>query len=93
MAEKKRTSYEAAEKTTAVLQRLQSRLSREAAGARSAQPEVPDELGATEEYFAAAAPAPLMTSEAACWRESSRGFYVWQEPARLSATKTRWSSG
>jgi hypothetical protein len=44
---------EAAEKTTAVLQGLQSRLSREA-GVRSAQPEVPDELGKQlEEYFAA----------------------------------------
>jgi len=46
---------EAAEKTTAVLQGLQSRLSREAAGVRSAQPEIPDELGKQlEEYFAAA---------------------------------------
>jgi hypothetical protein len=56
MAEKKTDKLtEAAEKTTAVLQGLQSRLSREAAGARSAQPEVPDELGKQlEEYFAAA---------------------------------------
>ena len=56
MAEKKTDKLtEAAEKTTAVLQGLQSRLSREAAGVRSAQPEVPDELGKQlEEYFAAA---------------------------------------
>jgi hypothetical protein len=51
---------EAAEKTTAVLQGLQSRLSREAGGVRTAQPEIPDELGKQlEEYFAAAAPATL----------------------------------
>jgi len=54
MADKKTDKLtEAAEKTTAVLQGLQSRLSREA-GVRSAQPEVPDELGKQlEEYFAA----------------------------------------
>ena len=57
MAERKTEKLtEAAEKTTAVLQGLQSRLSREAGGVRSAQPEVPDELGKQlEEYFAAAA--------------------------------------
>jgi hypothetical protein len=55
MAERKTEKLtEAAEKTTAVLQGLQSRLSREA-GARTAPPEVPDELGKQlEEYFAAA---------------------------------------
>jgi hypothetical protein len=54
MAEKKTDKLtEAAEKTTAVLQGLQSRLSREA-GVRNAPPEVPDELGKQlEEYFAA----------------------------------------
>ena len=55
MAERKTDKLtEAAEKTTAVLQGLQSRLSREAGAARSAQPEIPDELGKQlEEYFAA----------------------------------------
>jgi hypothetical protein len=55
MAERKTDKLtEAAEKTTAVLQGLQSRLSREAGGVRTAQPEIPDELGKQlEEYFAA----------------------------------------
>jgi len=54
MAEKKTDKLtEAAEKTTAVLQGLQSRLRREAGGTWSA-PEIPDELGKQlEEYFAA----------------------------------------
>jgi hypothetical protein len=48
---------EAAEKTTAVLQGLQSRLSREA-GIRTPPPEIPDELGKQlEEYFASASPS------------------------------------
>jgi hypothetical protein len=56
MAERKTDKLtEAAEKTTAVLQGLQSRLSREAGGMRSARPEIPDDLGRQlEEYFAAA---------------------------------------
>jgi|SRR5579862_864122 hypothetical protein len=56
MAERKTDKLtEAAEKTTAVLQGLQSRLSREAGGMRSARPEIPDDLGKQlEEYFAAA---------------------------------------
>jgi hypothetical protein len=56
MAERKTYKLtEAAEKTTAVLQGLQSRLSREAGVARSARPEIPDDLGKQlEEYFAAA---------------------------------------
>lgn len=56
MAERKTDKLtEAAEKTTAVLQGLQSRLSREVGGVRSARPEIPDELGKQlEEYFAAA---------------------------------------
>jgi|SRR5579864_2292826 len=55
MAERKTDKLtEAAEKTTAVLQGLQSRLSREAGAVRSAPPEIPDELGKQlEEYFAA----------------------------------------
>jgi hypothetical protein len=56
MAERKTDKLtEAASKTTAVLQGLQSRLSREAATMRSARPEIPDDLDKQlEEYFAAA---------------------------------------
>lgn len=61
MAERKTDKLtEAAEKTTAVLQGLQSRLSREAGGLRTARPEIPDDLGKQlEEYFAAASPVTL----------------------------------
>jgi hypothetical protein len=62
MAERKTDKLtEAAEKTTAVLQGLQSRMNREAGGTRSARPEIPDDLGKQlEEYFAGAS----LTSDA-----------------------------
>jgi hypothetical protein len=98
MAEKKTDKLtEAAEKTTAVLQGLQSRLSREAAGARSAQPEVPDELGKQlEEYFAAASLPSAADQAAAAGPDDIRSRVLegvverilrgWQEPGgRLSA--------
>src|SRR5579864_7452163 len=84
---------EAAEKTTAVLQGLQFRLSREA-GARTAPPEVPDELGKQlEEYFAAAShpsatPSVLADDIRSRVMEGvvERILRTWQEPAgRLSA--------
>jgi uncharacterized protein YPO0396 len=97
MAEKKTDKLtEAAEKTTAVLQGLQSRLSREA-GIRSAQPEVPDELGKQlEEYFAASSlPAAANQAPSAGLDElrsrviegvAERILRGWQEPGgRLSA--------
>ena len=61
MAERKTDKLtEAAEKTTAVLQGLQSRLNREAGGVGAAQPEIPDELGKQlEEYFAGATSVTL----------------------------------
>jgi hypothetical protein len=63
MAERKTDKLtEAAEKTTAVLQGLQSRLSREAGGMRSARPEIPDDLGKQLEEYFAAAPPPSATS-------------------------------
>lgn len=94
MAERKTEKLtEAAEKTTAVLQGLQSRLSREAE-ARTAPPEVPDELGKQlEEYFAAAA-LPSATSSVRVDDIRSRVMEGvvekilrgWQEPGgRLSA--------
>ena len=94
MAEKKTEKLtEAAEKTTAVLQGLQSRLSREA-GARTAPPEVPDELGKQlEEYFAAAslpnaAPSVQVDDIRSRVMEgvADRILRTWQEPGgRLSA--------
>jgi uncharacterized protein YPO0396 len=83
---------EAAEKTTAVLQGLQSRLSREAAGVRSAQPEIPDELGKQlEEYFAASS-LPSAADQLdeirnrVMERVAERILRAWQEPGgRLSA--------
>jgi uncharacterized protein (DUF2267 family) len=97
MAERKTEKLtEAAEKTTAVLQGLQSRLSREA-GARSAQPEIPDELGKQlEEYFASAS-LPSAADQAPSARLDEirsrvmegvveRILRGWQEPGgRLSA--------
>ena len=89
MAEKKTDKLtEAAEKTTAVLQGLQSRLSREAAGVRSAQPEVPDELGKQlEEYFAAASSVTLDDLRNRVMEGvAERILRGWQEPGgRLSA--------
>jgi uncharacterized protein YPO0396 len=90
MAEKKTDKLsEAAEKTTAVLQGLQSRLSREAAGVRSAQPEVPDELGKQlEEYFAAASLPGAADDVRSRVLEGvvERILRGWQEPGgRLSA--------
>ena len=90
MAEKKTDKLtEAAEKTTAVLQGLQSRLSREAAGVRSAQPEVPDELGKQlEEYFAATSPPGAADDVRSRVLEGvvERILRGWQEPGgRLSA--------
>ena len=98
MAEKKTDKLtEAAEKTTAVLQGLQSRLSREASGVRSAQPEVPDELGRQlEEYFAAASLPGAADQAAAAGLDDIRSRVLegvverilrgWQEPSgRLSA--------
>ena len=60
MAERKTEKLsDAAEKTTAALQGLQSRLSREAAALRSARQETADELGRQlEQYFASAATEP-----------------------------------
>ena len=97
MAERKTEKLtEAAEKTTAVLQGLQSRLSREA-GARTAPPEVPDELGKQlEEYFAAAShpsatdPGPSADLDGIRSRVMEgvveRILRAWQEPGgRLSA--------
>jgi hypothetical protein len=97
MADKKTDKLtEAAEKTTAVLQGLQSRLSREA-GVRSAQPEVPDELGKQlEEYFAASSlPSASDQAPSAGLDEirnrvmegvAERILRAWQEPGgRLSA--------
>jgi hypothetical protein len=50
---------DAAEKTTAALQGLQSRLTREAAAIRTAQQETAEELGRQlEEYFASAPAEP-----------------------------------
>ncbi len=98
MAEKKTDKLtEAAEKTTAVLQGLQSRLSREAGGVRSAQPEIPDELGKQlEEYFAAASLPGAADRAAAAGLDDIRTRVLegvverilrgWQEPGgRLSA--------
>ena len=97
MAERKTEKLtEAAEKTAAVLQGLQSRLSREA-GARTAPPEVPDELGKQlEEYFAAAShpsatdPGPSADLDGIRSRVMDgvveRILRGWQEPGgRLSA--------
>jgi hypothetical protein len=60
MAERKTEKLsDAAEKTTAALQGLQSRLTREAAAIRSARQETADELGRQlEEYFASAVAEP-----------------------------------
>ena len=89
MAERKTDKLtEAAEKTTAVLQGLQSRLSREAGGGRTAQPEIPDELGKQlEEYFAAASSATLDDlRNRAMEGVADRLLRAWQEPSgRLSA--------
>jgi hypothetical protein len=82
---------EAAEKTTAVLQGLQSRLSREAGGSRTAQPEIPDELGKQlEEYFAAASlPSAAASAPSARLDDiqtrvtegvADRILRTWQEP-------------
>src|SRR4029077_16571909 len=102
MADKKTDKLtEAAEKTTAVLQGLKSRLSPEA-GVRSAQPEIPDELGKQlEEYFAASS-LPSASDQAPSPGQSSAGLdeirnrvmegvaerilRAWQEPGgQLSA--------
>lgn len=65
---------EAAEKTTAVLQGLQSRLSREA-GVRSAQPEIPDELGKQlEEYFASSSHPSASSLPSASDQAASAGL-------------------
>jgi hypothetical protein len=97
MAERKTDKLtEAAEKTTAVLQGLQSRLSREA-GIRPAQPEIPDELGKQlEEYFAAASgPSAIEQAPSAPLEDvrnrviegvAGRILRAWQEPGgRLAA--------
>jgi hypothetical protein len=89
MAERKTDKLtDAAEKTTAVLQGLQSRLSREAAGVRTAQPEIPDELGKQlEEYFAAATSVTLDDlRNRAMEGLVEKILRAWQEPSgRLSA--------
>lgn len=95
MAESKTNKLtEAAEKTTAVLQGLQSRLSREAGGVRSARPEIPDELGKQlEEYFAASslpsAASPVTLDDLrnrVMEGVAEKILRAWQEPGgRLSA--------
>jgi hypothetical protein len=89
MAERKTDKLtEAAEKTTAVLQGLQSRLSHEAAGVRTSQPEIPDELGKQlEEYFAAATSVTLDDlRNRAMEGLVEKILRAWQEPSgRLSA--------
>ena len=83
---------EAAEKTTAVLQGLQSRLSREAGGVRSARPEIPDDLGKQlEEYFASATGPSTPARQDEIRSRVMEGVVervlrTWQEPSgRLSA--------
>jgi hypothetical protein len=89
MAERKTDKLtEAAEKTTAVLQGLQSRLNREAGWVRAAQPEIPDELGKQlEEYFAAATSATLDHLRNRVMEGLvEKILRTWQEPSgRLSA--------
>ena len=90
MAEKKTDKLtEAAEKTAAVLQGLQSRLSGEAGGVRNARPEIPDDLGKQlEEYFAAASPSSMRPDEIRTRVMEgvvNRILGTWQEPdGRLS---------
>ena len=96
MAERKTEKLtDAAEKTTAILQGLQSRLSREA-GIRTAQPEFPDDLGKQlEDYFAATSDPNANPQDPPARIEEIRGRVIeevaerilraWQEPGgRLS---------
>ena len=96
MAERKTEKLtEAAEKTTAALQGLRSRLSE--AGARAAPPEIPDELGKQlEEYFASASLPRAADPSASAAFDDIRSRVMegvvekivraWQEPSgRLSA--------